>query len=335
MNVILYVALLTSYITLTSCEILSSIGIVGVTTTLGTYFYNKFHCSYGECCADQFVKLDVTKLDKLLKKNLFGQHIAYKTILNALFGYSNQMEQRKALTLSFHGPPGTGKNYVAKFIAESLYQKGTESKFFHFFNGRTDFPLKNEIEDYKIQLQEKVKAALKACPRSLFVFDEVDKMPEGILNALVPFLDYNTFPVYNLENKAIFIFLSNTGSRQIVQRLLNLWESGVKREDTKLQDFENLISIGAFNERGGFHLSDTIETSVIDHYIPFLPLEEDDVKKCVMSVFKKRGAVPTTEMIDEALSHLTFDPPPHNLYSKSGCKRIEQKVTILLYSYVK
>lgn len=334
MNVILYVALLTSYITLTSCEIFTTMGVIGV-STLGAYYYNQIQCKFTECCTDEYVKLNVTKLDKLMQNNLYGQHIVYKTVVNALYGYLNHNEQRKALTLSFHGPPGTGKNYVAKFIVESLYEKGTESKFFHFFNGRTDFPLKKEIENYKVQLQKKVKAALKACPRSLFIFDEVDKMPEGILSALVPFLDYNTWPVEDLENKAIFLFLSNTGSRQIVQRLLNLWESGVKREDTKLQDFENLISIGAFNEKGGFHLSDTIETSVIDHYIPFLPLEEEDVKKCVMMAFKKRGTKPTTEMIEEALSHLTFDPPPHNLYSKSGCKRIEQKVAILMYSYVK
>jgi hypothetical protein len=29
------------------------------------------------------------------------------------------------------------------------------------------------------------------CDRSLFVFDEVDKMPKGVLDAVKPFLDYH------------------------------------------------------------------------------------------------------------------------------------------------
>lgn len=171
----------------------------------------------------------------------------------------------------------------------------------------------------------------------MFVFDEVDKMPEGLLNVLVPFLDYNIYhksskyseSVY--QNKAIFIFLSNTGSAQIVQHLAGLWEKGKKREDTRLQDFEKLIADGAFNEKGGFHHSDTIQTSVIDHYVPFLPLEEVHVRKCLAKAFSERGVTPKDEMIEEALSHLTFGPEPYNLYSMAGCKRIEQKVASIVY----
>lgn len=163
-------------------------------------------------------------------------------------------------------------------------------------------------------------------------------MPEGLLNVLVPFLDYQSYRKSSKysesvhQNKAIFIFLSNTGSVQIVQHLVDLWERGKKREDTRLQDFEKLIADGAFNEKGGFYHSDTIQTSVIDHYVPFLPLEEIHVKKCLIRAFAERGVVsPKEEMIQEAFSHLTFGPEPHNLYSMAGCKRIEQKVAAIVY----
>lgn len=171
----------------------------------------------------------------------------------------------------------------------------------------------------------------------MFVFDEVDKMPEGLLNMLVPFLDYNSYHKSTkhsesmYQNKAIFIFLSNTGSTQIVQQLTNLWEKGKKRDETRLQDFERLIADGAFSENGGFHHSDAIQTSVIDHYVPFLPLEEVHVRKCLARAFTERGVAPKDEMIEEALSHLTFGPEPHNLYSMAGCKRIEQKVASIVY----
>lgn len=162
-------------------------------------------------------------------------------------------------------------------------------------------------------------------------------MPEGLLNVLVPFLDYNSYHKSTkhsesmYQNKAMFIFLSNTGSTQIVQHLTNLWERGKNRDDTRLQDFEKLIADGAFNEKGGFHHSDTIQTSVIDHYVPFLPLEEVHVRKCLERAFTERGVIPKEEMIEEALSYLTFGPEPYNLYSMAGCKRIEQKVATIVY----
>jgi len=171
----------------------------------------------------------------------------------------------------------------------------------------------------------------------MFVFDEVDKMPEGLLNVLVPFLDYSKYHKSSIrsetltQGKAIFIFLSNTGSVEIVQHLTNLWEKGKKREDTELQDFEQLIANGAFQEKGGFHLSDTIRTSVIDHYVPFLPLEEVHVRKCAKKVFSQRGVTPKKELMEEVLSHLTFGPEPYKLYSSSGCKRVETKVNHIVY----
>ncbi|XP_072758039.1 torsin-like protein isoform X2 [Anoplolepis gracilipes] len=268
---------------------------------------------------------------------LYGQQIAQDTIINALRGHLQNANSPKALVMSFHGTPGTGKNYVTQMIAKALYKKGVESQYYHFFNGRIDFPLQQKVDEYKEELQKIVSDALKQCERSLFVFDEVDKMPEGLLNVLVPFLDYNTFhksskhskSVY--QNKAIFIFLSNTGSTQIVQHLAGLWEKGKKREDTRLQDFEKLIADGAFSEKGGFHQSDTILTSVIDHYVPFLPLEEVHVRKCLARAFSERSVTPKEDMIEEALSHLTFGPEPYNLYSMAGCKRIEQKVASIVY----
>lgn len=173
----------------------------------------------------------------------------------------------------------------------------------------------------------------------MFVFDEVDKMPEGLLNVLVPYLDYNSWlkPWRHSSNsvntkKAIYIFLSNTGSSRITQRLLSLWEEGKSRYMTGLQDFEHLISVGAFNEKGGFYQSDTIDTSLIDHYVPFLPLEEVHVKKCLQKAFVKRNVGPTSDMIEEGLSYVIFGPPPHNLYATAGCKRIEQKVASIIYT---
>lgn len=312
--------------------------------------------------------MTILELDEIFNKELYGQEMAQHVIINALRAHLTSNNPSKALVMSFHGPPGTGKTYISQMIAKFLYKKGDQSKFYHFFNGRNDFPLQDKVNEYKVyfyyyykiifesnmykfnvnimiyyfttqdELYKIIINSLQKCERSMFVFDEVDKMPEGVLNVLVPFFDYNTWiKSWRLASsinarKAIYIFLSNTGSSRITQRLLTLWEEGRQRHTTKLQDFENLISVGAFNERGGFYHSDTIDSNVIDHYIPFLPLEEVHVKKCLNKIFIDRGIHPTNEMIEEALSYVIFGPPPHNIYATTGCKRLEQKVGTIIYA---
>ncbi|XP_053987338.1 torsin-1A-like isoform X1 [Hylaeus volcanicus] len=323
----------------------------GIPSTIYSKLYNVVEyipCKFAECCNDEYVSPDINMLDDILNTELYGQEIAHHIVVNALRGHLGSSNPPKALAMSFHGPPGTGKTYVAQMIATSFYKKGDHSKFYHFFNGRNDFPLERDIEHYKCvvllciiqeELRKTIMDSLIKCERSIFVFDEVDKMPEGLLNVLVPFLDYTTwFKSWRLmgatvnTRKAIYIFLSNTGSSKITQRLLTLWAEGKHRHGTKLQDFENLISVGAFNEKGGLYRSEAIDTSLIDHYVPFLPLEEAHVKMCLRKAFLKRDSTPTNDMIEEVMSYVVFGPPPHNLYATAGCKRLEQKVASIIYA---
>lgn len=89
-------------------------------------------------------------MDNILHTKLYGQQIAHETVVTALRGHLMNSNPPKALVMSFHGTPGTGKNYVAQIIATSFYKKGFDSKYYHFFNGRSDFPLQREIDRYKV-----------------------------------------------------------------------------------------------------------------------------------------------------------------------------------------
>ncbi|XP_046607287.1 torsin-1A-like isoform X1 [Neodiprion virginianus] len=286
-------------------------------------------CSFRECCTNQYIPADFTLLDTTLKTKLYGQHLAHETVLHALKGHFEDTNPKKALAMSFHGSPGSGKNYMANFIVDALYKNGANSSYVHFYKGRLHFPADGNIVEYQRNLRDEITKYLQVCTRSIFIFDEVDKIPEGTLNILVPFLDYNP-KLQNIDTtKAIFIFLSNTGGSAVAKHLLEMWQAGKKRDETTLADFELLLAMGAFNEKGGFHKSDTIETSLIDHYVPFLPLEEIHVKKCIIDAFLKRGVYPSDEMIQETMTHVTFGPHPQNLYSNAGCKRLDQKASAI------
>lgn len=43
---------------------------------------------------------------------------------------------------------------------------------------------------YQDQIRSWVSGNVSLCPQSLFVFDEVDKMPSGVLDGIRAFLDY-------------------------------------------------------------------------------------------------------------------------------------------------
>ncbi|XP_053678594.1 torsin-like protein [Anopheles nili] len=75
--------------------------------------------------------------------------------------------------MSFHGSPGTGKNYIAEHIARALYKKSANSKFVHKYRGRVDFPLESHVEQYRIKLVTDIQNAISKCPKSLFIFDEI------------------------------------------------------------------------------------------------------------------------------------------------------------------
>lgn len=86
-----------------------------------------------------------------IKNELFGQHIALEIISQAIIAHTNShASPKKPLVLSFHGTPGTGKNFVSDIIVKNLYKKGFQSKYVHKFLGRSDFPLDSRVNEYKV-----------------------------------------------------------------------------------------------------------------------------------------------------------------------------------------
>lgn len=67
---------------------------------------------------------------------------------------------------------------------------------------------------------------MSSCAQSLFVFDEIDKMPEGLIDAIKPFIDFHPSIGGVDFRRSIFIFLSNTGGREITQQAFKYFEVG-------------------------------------------------------------------------------------------------------------
>ncbi|KAJ8376983.1 hypothetical protein SKAU_G00075630 [Synaphobranchus kaupii] len=114
-----------------------------------------------------------------LRNSLYGQHLASEVILKAVTGFMEDNNPSKPLVLSLHGSSGTGKNLVAKIIAKNLFEGGDLSTQVHLFIATHHFPHSAKVDTYKAQLQQWIRGNVSVCPRSMFIFDEMDKMNPG------------------------------------------------------------------------------------------------------------------------------------------------------------
>lgn len=94
----------------------------------------------------------IAELENVLRQKLYGQHLVQDIVVNALKAHWSGNHAQKPLTMSFHGWPGGGKNYVSRFIQDSMYKRGSNSIHVHHFMGRMHFPSDQYVEQYKVIL---------------------------------------------------------------------------------------------------------------------------------------------------------------------------------------
>jgi len=285
-------------------------------------------CQFRECCGAPWVRLNVTKLEQSLAENVFGQHLVNSLVTRSIRAHLRKAEPKKALVMSFHGWTGAGKNFVAKFVTESLFKSGMSSKYVHLFISTLHFPHPEMSDIYKLRVQDWIRGNVTQCETSIFIFDEIDKMPEGMIDGIKPFIDHHQSVEGQNFRKSIFIFLSNTGGRDITKETLKFWSDGKNREDITYRDLEMLVNKGAFNELGGLHRSAVIDSSLIDVYVPFLPLERKHVRLCVENEARNRNITMKEEQVMAVVDSLSYWPEDTRLYSTTGCKRVANKMDL-------
>ncbi|NXE46277.1 TOR1B protein, partial [Casuarius casuarius] len=262
-----------------------------------------------------------------LDARLFGQHLAKEVVLKAVAGFSRNSSPKKPLALSLHGWGGTGKNLLSQIIAEHLHPAGLRSKFVHLFLATLHFPHQHQVKLYQEQLQKWIQGNVSACPHSVFIFDEMDKLHPGLIDAIKPFLDYYEQVNGVSYRKAIFIFLSNAGANLINKVALDFWRSGKQREEIQLKDLEPVLSLGVFNNKNsGLWHSSLIDRNLIDYFVPFLPLEHKHVKMCIRAEMLSRGHAVNENVVEVVIDEMTFFPKEEKIYSDKGCKTVQAKL---------
>ncbi|XP_048414808.1 torsin-1A-like [Stegostoma tigrinum] len=298
--------------------------LVGAASTAYYYYLN---CRFQECCTRAWVPLDVKGLEASLREQLFGQHIALDVIPKAIEGFLSNKDARKPLSLSLHGWTGTGKSFVSKIIAESLYKNGMDSKYVHKFVTSYHFPNVQHTSKYIQQLQEWIRGNVSLCGRSLFIFDEMDKMNPELIDSIKPFLEYYSQLDGVVYRKAMFIFLSNAGGEKINDVVLDFWQRGMKREDIKWTDLETSLSLEVYNnKKSGFWHTHLIDKNLIDYFVPFLPLEYKHVVLCAKAELYSMHFEDVDQVAIKVAEEMVYFPKDQRIFSVKGCKTVAAKV---------
>ncbi|XP_075691261.1 torsin-1A-like [Rhinoderma darwinii] len=305
-----------------------TVGTVSIITGIISYYgLHNYFTSSGR----KEGSVNVTALELDFDDNVFGQHLAKQVILKAVPRFLNHENPKKPLALSLHGLTGTGKNYVSQILINNIYSEHMRQKCVRTIVATLHFPHANQVQNYKDQLQAMVKNSVKGCERSIFIFDEIDKMHPGLIDAIKPFLDYYDLIDGVSYRKAIFIFLSNAGGEKITELSLKFWRAGRDREEIKLSDVEKDVYLSAFNKKdSGYWHSSLIDKNLIDVFVPFFPMEFQHVKMCVKAEFKRRGLVADEETTNAIAKDMTYYPSGEKVYSVKGCKTVSTKLDLFL-----
>uniref|UniRef100_A0A8C3TRV9 Torsin family 3 member A n=1 Tax=Catharus ustulatus TaxID=91951 RepID=A0A8C3TRV9_CATUS len=289
---------------------------------------SSWYCSFGKCCetGDCRIINNITGLAADLSGQLHGQHLAKEVVVQAVQGFLQSPQPQKALVLSFHGWSGTGKNFVARMVANHLYRDGLKSDCVRVFVSLLHFPHHNYVDSYKVQLQRQISETLQRCGQPLLIFDEAEKLHSSLLDAIRPVLAQDDSKGQVDQQRPIFLFLSNLGGNTINEVALDFWRADRAREEISLELLEQRLR-QELQDNAHSHL---LRENLIDFVVPFLPLEYQHVKLCARDAFLARGLPYTEATLDKVAQMMVFVPKEEKLFSAQGCKSVSQRINYFL-----
>ncbi|MEK7452605.1 MAG: ATP-dependent Clp protease ATP-binding subunit [Patescibacteria group bacterium] len=267
-------------------------------------------------------KKKILNLKKNLLKKIIGQDEAVKkvseTVIRAFANIRNK--ERPLASFIFLGPSGVGKTELAKQIAKEIF--GSKNAYNKTFNNFIRIDMSEFSEPHSISrligsppgyvgfeeggyLTEKVKNN----PRSLILFDEIEKANPQIFNILLQILDEGVLTdssSHTIDFKnTIIVMTSNIGNEEFNKESLGFFEEGRKKGR---KQFKNT------REKSQKSLKEILRPELInriDNIITFIPLSSESLEKIVeKEILEFKNSLKQTRTLDisisqDVLAHLT------------------------------
>ncbi|KAI7812734.1 prosalusin [Triplophysa rosa] len=300
------------------------------TSLTASFEIKSIFCSISDSCDCDF-KPDIKGLEWDLYKNLYGQHMAQDIVSEAVVSCLQNENPDRPLVLSFHGASGTGKSLVSSMVGRHIYGTAMGSPYIHQYVPTLHFSSADRVQQYRSDLKQWVERNLTACARSIFIFDEMEKMPPGVIDVLEPHL--GPFHVLFQTNyrKAIYIFISTVGQEIINKFALESQQAGRDREEIRPEELEEVLADAVYNTRNsGFYQSRIITEKLVTRFVPFLPLRRRHVERCAQRELCQRGECHRTDVVSSVGGAMNYMPQDSPYFSSTGCKLVPAKVNLFL-----
>lgn len=128
---------------------------------------------------------------------------------------------------------------------------------------------------------------MRICERALIVFENMQDLPESVVESISAVLEHLSNMGGTAYQQATIVLISTSGSERIRHVLDQNMNDGYLRERMTLQQFADVLAKSAYVANDRAEQKSLIPSSVIDAYIPFLPLEREHVGKCIEDEYKR------------------------------------------------
>lgn len=232
---------------------------------------------------EKIIASDVQKrladLEKKLQKHIFGQEDVIKTVAStlrrAMFGLSRP--NKPLASFLFTGPSGVGKTKLATIVADTIFEKNVPllrldmSEYAAPFNASKLVGAPAGYVGYRESsiLTDHVKQH----PRSVILFDEIEKAHKDVHHLLLQMLDNGsitdaTGKKINFRNTVV-IMTSNTGADHFVRGAVGFADSSKYKVNAIAADVRTSLEDVFSNEF----------LNRLDHICLFSPLSQEALEK--------------------------------------------------------
>ncbi len=161
-----------------------------------------------------------------LGSRVLGQERAVEAAAFKLAAHVSKREPRRPLSLIFYGPSGVGKSELGKCVHDALNRAlGTEryravwTELNTFTHDHSVYRLTGAPPGYVGYDDEPVLEAVRQCPYTVFMFDELDKAHPEVLKVFMSILDEGRCTARRADEqlgreldfrRCVFLFTTNT-----------------------------------------------------------------------------------------------------------------------------
>ncbi|XP_028318893.1 torsin-4A-like [Gouania willdenowi] len=276
---------------------------------------------------DHVLRYDLDGLEKMLRREVFGQQGAVEALVTHLRDYLSTYVHNKPLVLSLHGPVGVGKSHLGRLLAGHFRSIVGDHLVLQYYVLH-HCPLEADAPSCAGDLLTRVAALMEQAEEEekipLLVFDEAEHLHLDLQDALGHLL----LTKRSTEHlNAIYLFLSHIGHAHITKHILHN-SSSVSMAMTASGRHSNLVK----------DLTPVLRATLEELHpllggakiVPLGLLDKGHVMECFREEMTREGFYPDQNNIERLAGEIDYYPSVGGRdYSKSGCKQVVSKVNLL------